>query len=291
MSVIKIKKHEKNFSIINHSVFEIPNLSWKAKGMWGYLITRKDDWKISVKHLAKHFSMGRDGVLSGLKELMEFGLCSCEEARDNQSRYTGMNYIIYEVPQTSQPPILKKRLPQPENPVTENPLAENPDLLRIDISKEEKEVLFVAEDPGGPPLEKIKIRNGRDTTQEITQSDLFRLAIVKKKDWKTSEISKAWEILAKYKNIVYDWFRFIEGTIEKFRNAHKSIKASESAARKNTNKEKSSCNKNQTPQPKTCNEPSLEKDTQVQPSPRYEISILDLLDKSRAGLRDRPATS
>src|SRR5690606_27564971 len=99
------------------------------------------------------------------------------------------------------------------------------------------------------------------------------------------------KVLYEYGKIVHDWFRFIEGTIEKIRNRHKSKKASESEFRKNTKKEKQKCDQPLTPKQKICNEPTSERDTQEQASQKSEISIMDLVDKYRSGLRNRPATS
>ena len=68
MSIIKIRKHENNFVILQKTVLEMPKLSWKAKGLWAYLLSRIDNWEVNVKHLKSHFPGGKDLVLGMLKE-------------------------------------------------------------------------------------------------------------------------------------------------------------------------------------------------------------------------------
>jgi hypothetical protein len=55
--------------IVNKGFFEDPNLSGKAKGILGYLLTKPDNWKVFISDLIKHFKDGETAIRAGLEEL------------------------------------------------------------------------------------------------------------------------------------------------------------------------------------------------------------------------------
>lgn len=76
------------------------NLSWKAKGLLAYLLSKPDDWQIYVKDLIKRSTDGRDSVVSGLKELEDNGYLSRQQIRGGNGKFGQMEYIVYEQPLT-----------------------------------------------------------------------------------------------------------------------------------------------------------------------------------------------
>lgn len=78
--------------------------------------------------------------------------------------------------------------------------------------------LSVVDDPvGSPPSQKIKFLGKEAKEQSIDQSDVFAYAIRTKQNWRTEEISYAMNALSNCKAIIYDVWRFIEGTIRNLR--------------------------------------------------------------------------
>lgn len=78
--------------------------------------------------------------------------------------------------------------------------------------------LSVVDDPGGsPPSQKIKFLGKEAKEQSIEESDVFAYAIRTKQNWRTEEISYAMNALSNCKAIIYDVWRFIEGTIRNLR--------------------------------------------------------------------------
>lgn len=68
------RKRKKNgFTQISNALFEDPKLSWKAKGILGYLLSRPNNWKINKTDLYKRATEGRDAMQKGLNELRENG--------------------------------------------------------------------------------------------------------------------------------------------------------------------------------------------------------------------------
>ena len=81
-------------------------LSLKAKGLWAYLMSLPDNWKINIIHLQKALGCGEKAICSALNELMKFGLVTRHQ--ENNGKFGQIEYTIYEVPQDE----LKKCLPR-----------------------------------------------------------------------------------------------------------------------------------------------------------------------------------
>ena len=147
MSVLRVKKTE-NFVILHKGALENPNLSFKAKGLWAYCMSRPDNWEFHVSHLATVSLDGEDAVYSAIKELIENGYC--ERIQENNGRFGKMDYYIHETPIG-----IKEILPQPGFPRAESTIAGNPALLSIDpipsIEEENKEEGAKPPPPAPPP--------------------------------------------------------------------------------------------------------------------------------------------
>ena len=71
------KEHNKDnpYVILNKKTLEIPTLSWEAKGLWSFLLSKPDHWRVSVVHLTKYFPGGKTRIYRILKELIDHDLC------------------------------------------------------------------------------------------------------------------------------------------------------------------------------------------------------------------------
>jgi len=66
------KRH--NYSIIDNTCLRDPNLSWKAKGLFAYLLSLPDDWQIYQKDLVNRATDGDTSLRSGIIELEKAGI-------------------------------------------------------------------------------------------------------------------------------------------------------------------------------------------------------------------------
>lgn len=98
-NIIRTIKRENPFVMIDKSCLEDSNLSWKAKGLLAYLLSRPDDWKIYVNDLISRAKDGRDSVYSGLRELIEAKYIFKQRLFDEKGRFAGWEYRVYEHPQ------------------------------------------------------------------------------------------------------------------------------------------------------------------------------------------------
>ncbi len=123
MSVIRITK-QKNFSIISNIPLNDSTLSFKAKGIWAYLMSKPDDWYVRIKHLATASLDRRDAVYSGIGELVKSGYMERVQLRDDTGKMSGVEYHVHEEPRVS--------TPQTDYPETGYPDTDNPPILKTD---------------------------------------------------------------------------------------------------------------------------------------------------------------
>ncbi len=71
LRVVKNKEHP--YVMLNMAALNDPRLSWKAKGLHSYLMTKPDDWKVYLSELIKHSTDKRVSTGEGIKELERYG--------------------------------------------------------------------------------------------------------------------------------------------------------------------------------------------------------------------------
>lgn len=99
MAVIRVV-HDGAYTCISNAMLRDKTLSWKAKGLLGYMLTCKDDWNFSVEGLAQFSADGYTATNNALKELIQQGYVTREQLREN-GRIKDVIYTVYETPKTS----------------------------------------------------------------------------------------------------------------------------------------------------------------------------------------------
>ena len=84
--------------MINKGIFENPALSYKAKGIAGYILSRPDNWEINLRDLENRSTEGKDAVRSGVKELEAHGYMVYTKERDEKARIIKHIWLFYETP-------------------------------------------------------------------------------------------------------------------------------------------------------------------------------------------------
>lgn len=98
MAVFRVYKESGNFVTVHKSFIHDDNLSWKAKGILLYLLSRPDDWRIYETELNKHSSDGRDSLRTGIKELEEAGYIHRTRRRNEKGQLREYEYQVFEKP-------------------------------------------------------------------------------------------------------------------------------------------------------------------------------------------------
>ena len=112
MPTYRIKKDRDNpYVMANKAFIYDKRLSFKAKGIMIYLMSRPDDWQVYESEIVKHSLDGRRSVSAGIKELIEAGYIHRKQLRDNKNQFSRYEYIVHEIPPTI-PPGLQEIDPQ-----------------------------------------------------------------------------------------------------------------------------------------------------------------------------------
>jgi hypothetical protein len=99
MSTIRVPKRRNPFAQIDRRALEDEGLSWKAKGLLAYLLSRPDDWQVYVEQLKTVGPDGRDATRSGLSELEDAGYVDKKQRHnDDTGHFEGYEYLVYEHP-------------------------------------------------------------------------------------------------------------------------------------------------------------------------------------------------
>jgi hypothetical protein len=156
MSVIRIHKTN-NFTVMSNYHFKEKKMSLKAKGLLSLMLSLPDDWNYSVSGLVRLSKDGKDGVMSALQELEKFGYLTRQQQFNAKGQFSGIEYNIFEEPQT-------------ENPITEKQIADKPISANQD-----------AENPPQLNTNQLRTKNNKDidisNTNAISEADMYALLV------------------------------------------------------------------------------------------------------------------
>ena len=99
--VIRVVKRPNNFVMMDKGFLEDDRLSFKAKGILAYLLSKPDNWKVIVGNLVNFSTDGKASVYAGLKELKDAGYYEKTPIRNEQgNRIIRWESVVYEVPKS-----------------------------------------------------------------------------------------------------------------------------------------------------------------------------------------------
>jgi hypothetical protein len=102
MSTIRVSK-TRDYSVVSNHAANDKELSWKAKGILYYLLTKPDSWTVNRDNLVHMSTDGETSVRSALCELESLGYLRRNKKRMHDGTFTWES-VIYEVP-TCQVPV------------------------------------------------------------------------------------------------------------------------------------------------------------------------------------------
>ena len=210
----KVRVHKtSNFTVMSNYHFKEKKMSLKAKGLLSLMLSLPDDWNYSIPGLVTLSKDGKDGVMTALAELEEFGYLTRERITNSKGQYAGIEYNIFEEPQKdfpiSEKPISDKQ--NSEKPTSEKPLQLNTNsinhlynkLFMLLNTKDEQllklyqEYILVRDNMGSPlsetGLEKLIERCNRISKNNVkVQKAILEGAIIN--DWKNVHLPSEREL-------------------------------------------------------------------------------------------------
>jgi|GEM_PF-2989295 len=136
------KNKENPYVMLNKTPLSDDRISWRAKGIWAYLLSKPDNWTVREKDLMNKSTEGRDAVRGAIKELVDHGYILKIELRE-KGKYIGVEYSVFESPievekrptptggepSPEKPSMVEKTpsaIPLPRKPLTVKPTTANP---------------------------------------------------------------------------------------------------------------------------------------------------------------------
>ena len=95
---LEVRKTNRFKTIDLNAIDNDPEMSWRAKGIWVYLVSRPPGWKFYFSDLLKRSTDGKTSVRNGVKELQERGYLLIQKIQDQKGRWVGAKWIVTEDP-------------------------------------------------------------------------------------------------------------------------------------------------------------------------------------------------
>ena len=95
--IIKVKKGQNPYACIDKVPINDKRLTWKARGVLLYLLSKPDDWRVIIADLINQSPQGESAVRSAIRELRKAGYIRREVVRE-KGKIVGGTYTVYERP-------------------------------------------------------------------------------------------------------------------------------------------------------------------------------------------------
>ncbi len=129
--IIRVARNRENpYKTINTTFAQDARLTWGARGLMVYLLSKPDDWSVKTYDLIRQSPAGRDAVLRILKELQTFGYLKRVQRNAGGGKFVWESYV-YEIPQDDE----QESAPQQLEPCTEKPYMVQPYTAKPDTVK------------------------------------------------------------------------------------------------------------------------------------------------------------
>ena len=188
MSIVRTEHNKENpYVMLNKHVLEDKNLSWTAKGLWSYLMSRPNDWTVSVAHLSTIYEDkggGEKAIYTLLNELIAKGYCTRKQTTGEKGQFGKYDYTITE---------FKNKVPHsPQADAAQPHAAEGATTNKGNILSKKTTTKRPPADDDPSSFEEKKPRDNQ--TPEIKLSDEQREEL---NNFTPEQISQAQEITAK----------------------------------------------------------------------------------------------
>lgn len=249
---------DKHFTMLSNRTPEDPNLSWAAKGLLWYLLSRSPDWSIHVWQLAEIYQGSKkggkkDAIQEILKELRQSGYVKYTKSKKADGRWHH-RYDVYPVKiEHFQKMFPERDFPDMDHPATVNPVVSprndlprndlpniypksssseassphtsNDDACGADDDLRKKEDAIAKED-----FSEVTFTRSNGDVGKLTQTEIYQFFL--KKPFSTEIIRKSIQRLREVTGPINNALKYLESVCKSIQNELKSKPKS------NENKEK-----------------------------------------------------
>ena len=121
-------RKQDHFTILDNAALNDDRLSFRARGVLAYILSKPADWRTTSVALARVAKEGRDAIRAALNELKEAGYVVYEKIRDAATGRIATICTVYEVPVegANSPEVVRLAAPGPGKPASGAPHPGNP---------------------------------------------------------------------------------------------------------------------------------------------------------------------
>jgi hypothetical protein len=97
-------KHDHNYTTLSNKMLDDNRLSFKARGLLSFMLTKPNDWQFHRNELKDHSDMdGNSSIGSAIKELIKTGYLTCHQKKDDEGRWAESEWEVRESPAYEKP--------------------------------------------------------------------------------------------------------------------------------------------------------------------------------------------
>lgn len=112
------KTYTENFTIIDRRALEDWRLSFEARGVLAYLMSKPNNWEVSMANLRNEGNIGKAKAYRIVKELLDLGYMEKMQPRHKSGMFGKQDLIVSDLPLTGYPdPVKRQQLSTNNNQV------------------------------------------------------------------------------------------------------------------------------------------------------------------------------
>ena len=163
-NIIRVQKNKENpYVIMNKKFLEDKNLSFKAKGLLAYLLSKPDDWNTNVKQLITVSKENEKAIYSAIRELINNGYMTRQVVYKNK-KICNWIYTIFE----------EKNLETIENSLLSQKLqVDNLHVENVDYTNNKYNNISEEEEIPLKNVNSLEVYNSLDLDKKIIVSELY----------------------------------------------------------------------------------------------------------------------
>ena len=96
--IVRSARPHLNYTVVHNDLIEDSRISWKARGLLMYLLSKPDHWRTSMAHLTAQSPEGLHSVRSGMKELEQYGYVKRIRKQNSHGQWS-MTTVVFDQPQ------------------------------------------------------------------------------------------------------------------------------------------------------------------------------------------------
>ena len=115
--IVRSARPHLNYSVVHNDLIEDKRISFKARGLLIYLLSKPDHWRTTTSHLATIGPDGRQAIQTMMRELEQAGYVVRRRYQDPSTGQWRYDTLVFDCPHlgTRPPEQLSTDCPQPQS--------------------------------------------------------------------------------------------------------------------------------------------------------------------------------